>query len=249
MTDAAPGAPVPVPSPAPGIGAVEAIVGTFTKPSDTFGRLVARPTWWLPLVISIVLGAITYGVAAPKIDLEGTIRESIEKSGRSVPAGTVERQVAFMQKWSMAFTAGVAVVGAAAFFVIALVLWGGARAMGGDVRYSQMMAIWAHSGLPSVVGSLFAIPLFLRLPDGSLTQAAAEKVLASNVGAFLDDGAPAAVRTLGSSLDIFTFAVLFLLVLGFRRIPGLSKAAATAIPIVLWVVVVAAKVAWKAVMG
>jgi hypothetical protein len=239
----------PEASPAPAIGAVEAIVGTLTQPSATFGRLVARPTWWLPFLLSLVIGVLTYAVALPKIDLEGTIRESIEKSGRSVPAGTVERQAAFMHKWSAAFTAGVAVIGAGAFFVIALVLWGGARAMGGDVRYSQMMAIWAHSGLPSVIGSLFAIPLFLRLPDGSLTQSAAEKVLVSNVGAFLDDGAPAALRTLGASLDIFSFAVLLLLVLGFRRIPGLSRGAATAIPIVLWVVVVAAKVAWKAVMG
>jgi hypothetical protein len=196
-----------------------------------------------------VVGTLTYAVAAPKIDLERTIRASIEKSGRSVPAGTVERQVAFMHKWAPAFTAGVAVVGAAAFFVIALVLWGAAKAMGGDVRYSQMMAIWAHSGLPSVVGSLVAIPLFLREPDASLTQAAAERVLASNVGAFLDDSAPAALRTLCGSLDVFTFAVLFLLVLGFRRVPGLSRGAATAIPIVLWAVVVVAKVAWKAVMG
>jgi hypothetical protein len=245
VTDAAAAAP----SPAPGIGAVEAVVGTFTKPSDTFGRLVARPTWWLPFLISLVLGIVTYAVAAPKIDLEGTIRESIEKSGRSVPAGTVERQVAFMQKWSAAFTAGVAVVGAGAFFAIALVLWGSAKAMGGDIRYSQMLAIWAHSGLPSAIGSLVAIPLFLRLPDGSLTQTAAQKVLASNVGALLDDSSPAALRTLGSSLDVFSFAVLFLLVLGFRRVPGLSKGAATAIPIVLWLVVVIGKVAWKAVMG
>lgn len=249
MTDAASAAPAPVPASAPGIGAFEAIVGTFTKPSDTFGRLVARPTWWLPLLLSVVIGAITYAVAAPKIDLEGTIRASIEKSGRSVPAGTVERQVAFMQKWAPAFTAGVAVVGAGVFFVVALIFWGAARAMGGDARYSQMLAIWSHAALPSAIGSLLAIPLFLRMADGSLSQSAAERVLASNVGAFLDDSAPAALRTLGASLDVFSFAVLFLLVLGFRRIPGLSKGAATATPIVLWAVYVAAKVAWKAVMG
>lgn len=247
MTEALSAAP-PAPA-APGIGAVEAVAGTFTKPSETFGRLMARPTWWLPFLLSLVVGTLTYAVAAPKIDLERTIQASIEKSGRSVPAGTVERQVAFMHKWAPAFTAGVALVGAAAFFVIALVLWGSAKAMGGDVKYSQMMAIWAHSGLPSVIGSLVAIPLFLRVPDASLTQAAAERVLASNVGAFLDDSAPAALRTLGGSLDIFTFAVLALLVLGFRRVPGLSKGAATAIPIVLWALVVVAKVAWKAVMG
>jgi hypothetical protein len=245
MSDAA----APVPAAEPAISPVSALVGTFSSPSDTFRRLVARPTWWLPFLLSLVLGTLTYVVASPKIDLEGTIRESIEKSGRTVPAGTVERQVAFMQKWSAVVTGGFFVVGTAAFFFVALVLWGAAKMMGADARYAQMLAIWAHSGLPSAIGSLVAIPLFLSVPNGSLTQTAAQKVVASNVGAFLDDSTPAALRTFASSIDIFSFAVLFLLVLGFRRLPGLSKSAATAIPIVLWALFVAGKVAWRAVMG
>lgn len=245
MSDAA----GPAPAAEPPISPVSAVAGTFSSPSETFRRLVARPTWWLPFVVSLVLGTLTYAVASPKIDLEGTIRESIEKSGRSVPAGAVERQVAFMEKWSAVVTAGVVVVGAGAFFFIALILWGAAKMMGADARYSQLLAIWAHAGLPSSIGALVAIPLFLRLPNGSLTQTAAQNVVASNVGAFLDDSTPAALRTLGSSIDIFSFAVLFLLVIGFRRLPGLSRGAATAIPIVLWALFVAGKVAWRAVMG
>jgi hypothetical protein len=231
------------------ISPVSAVVGTFTRPSETFGRLVARPTWWLPFLLSLVLGTLAYAVTAPKIDLEGTIRESIEKSGRSVPAGTVERQVAFMQKWSAVVTAGVFVFLTGAFFFIALILWGAAKMMGADARYSQLLAIWAHSGLPGAIYYLVAIPLFLRLPDGSLTQTAAQKVVASHLGAFLDDSAPAALRTLATSIDVFSFPVLILLVLGFRRLPGLSKGAATAIPIVLWLVYVIGKVAWRAVTG
>ncbi|MCM3876695.1 MAG: YIP1 family protein [Thermoanaerobaculia bacterium] len=245
MSDAA----APVPAAEPPIAPVSAVVGTFSSPSETFRRLVARPTWWLPFLLSLVLGTLTYAVASPKIDLEATIRASLEKSGRSVPAGAVERQVAFMQKWSAVVTAGVFVVGSGAFFFVALILWGAAKMMGADARYSQLLAIWAHSGLPSAIGSLVAIPLFLRLPDGSLTQTAAENIVASNVGAFLDDSTPAALRTLGSSIDIFSFAVLFLLVIGFRRLPGLSTGTATAIPIVLWLLFVVGKVAWRAVMG
>jgi len=237
-----------VPAAEPPISAVSAVVGTFASPSETFRRLVARPTWWLPFLLSLVLGTLTYVVAAPKIDLEGTIRESNEKSGRSVPAGTVERQVAFMQKWSAVFTAGFLVVGTGAFFFVALIFWGAAKMMGADARYSQLLAIWAHSGLPSAIGSLVAIPLFLSVPNGSLTQTGAQKVVASNLGAFLDDSAPAALRAFGSSIDIFSFAVLFLLILGFRRLPGLPRGTASAIPIVLWALFVAGKVAWRAVM-
>ncbi|HEX7529007.1 MAG TPA: YIP1 family protein, partial [Thermoanaerobaculia bacterium] len=148
----------------PPISAVAAVVGTFASPSETFRRLVARPTWWLPFLLSLALGTLTWAVAFPKVDLEGTARESIEKSGRSVPVGAVERQVAFMQKWSAVFTAGVCAFLAGAFFLVALVFWGAAKMMGADARYAQLLSIWAHSGLPGAIGYVVAIPLFLRLP-------------------------------------------------------------------------------------
>lgn len=250
MTDAASADPTP---PAPGVGAVEAIVGTFTKPSETFGRLVARPTWWLPLVLTVIATAGSFWIVMPKIDMDRTIRESIEKrmekSGRTVSPEVVQRQVEAAKKMTPLYL-GIGVVAAVLFFfVIALALWGGAKSMGAEARYTQMLAIWGHSGLPSLVGVLISIPIFLQLPDASLTQEGAQHVLKSNLGAFLDDTTPAALRSLASSVDVFSIAVLCLLVLGFRRLPGLSKGAATWTPVVLWLLAVAVKVAWKAVMG
>ena len=242
-----------VPEPAPGIGAVQAIVGTFTKPSETFGRLVARPTWWLPFVLTILAVGLSTWIAMPKIDLERTIRESIEKrmekSGRTASPDVIQRQVEAAKKMTPLYL-GIAVVATVVFtFLIALVLWGGAKAMGADARYAQLLAIWVHAGLPSLVGILISIPIFMQLPDASLTQEGAQHVLKSNLGAFLDESTPAALRSLASSVDVFSIAVLFLLVLGFRRLPGLSKASATWTPIVLWIAAIAVKVAWKAVVG
>jgi len=237
------------PPPAAGIGAVEAVVGTFTKPSDTFGRLVARPTWWLPFVLSVVIGTLAYAVALPKIDVERTIRDSVAKSGRTVSDAAIQQRLAFMKKWSNVFVAVGAVAAGAFFFVAPLVFWGGARAMGGEARYTQVLAIWAHSSLPFVLSGLLSIPLFLKERDDSLTQDQAQRVLASNLGAFVDDSAPAALRELAASADVFSIAVLVLLVLGFRRLPGLSKSAATWTPIAVWVAAIGAKAAWKAVVG
>jgi len=241
-----------VPAEAP-ISPVSALVGTFTRPSETFRRLIARPTWWLPLLLLILATAGIWPIAVSKMDMDRTIRESIEKraekSGQTLAPEMVNRQVE-MGKKMMPVIFGVTVVGSAiVFFLAPLALWGSAKAMGADARYKQLLAIWAHAALPNLFGALLAIPIFLQLPDGSLTQEGAEQVVKSNVGAFLDPSAPATLRSLASSLDVFSLAVLFLLVLGFRRLPGLSKGAATAIPIVLWLVIVIGKVAWRAVMG
>jgi hypothetical protein len=250
VSDAIAASPAPAP---PGIGAVEAVVGTFTKPSETFGRLVARPTWWLPFVLSVLATAVSFWVVTPKIDMDRTIRESIEKrlekSGRTMSPEAIQRQVEAGKRMTPIFLGVGVAVAVAFFFVASLVFWGGARVMGADARYAQLLAIWGHSALPFVISGLISIPIFLQLPDASLTQDAAQSVLKSNLGAFLDDSTPAALRSLASSVDIFSFAVLFLLVLGFRRLPGLSKGAAIWTPIVLWILAVAVKVGWKAVMG
>jgi hypothetical protein len=235
------------------ISAVSAIAGTFSRPSETFRRLVVRPTWWLPLLLLVLATASGWLVAVPKMDMDRTIRESIEKraekSGRTIAPEMIDRQVE-MSKKMMPLFFGIAVGGTAVFFFFAaLVLWGSAKAMGGEARYAQLLAIWGHAALPSLLGALLAIPIFLQLPNGSLTQEGAEQVVKSNVGAFLDSSAPAALRAFAGSIDVFSFAVLFLLVLGMRRLPGLSKGAATSIPIVLWLVIVIGKVAWRAVMG
>ena len=244
---------VSLPAAEPPISPLAALVGTFTSPSETFRRLLARPTWWLPLVLVVLSTAVSFPVVSGKMDMDRTIRESIEKqaekSGRSIPAEQVNRQVEFSKKMMPAFF-GVAVVGGVVvFFFAALVLWGSAKAMGAEARYTQFLAIWGHAGLPGILGAVLSIPIFLQLPDASLTQDGIQQVVKSNVGAFLDPSTSAPLHAFASSMDIFSFAVLFLLVVAFRRVPGLSKGAATATPIVLWLVIVIGKVAWRAVMG
>ncbi len=251
MNDTAPTAPTTPPlSPISPLGAIQ---GTFTKPSETFSRLLQRPTWWLPFVVSIVLMAVLLVVSTPKVDLEKTIRDAVEKraarTGQTVSPEVVQRQVEVVRKMQPVFLGVGLVVGAAAFFVVGLILWGAARAMGTDAGYPQMLAIWAHASLPNLVAALVAIPIFASLADGSVTQTAAQSLVASNLGALLPETAAAPLRSLLSSLDVFSLATLFLLVLGFRRLPGLSRGAATATPLVLWAVWVAGKTGWAFVFG
>ncbi len=249
MSAASPAIP---PAEAP-ISPVSAVVGTFSRPSETFRRLVARPTWWLPLVLILAATTVSWLVVAPKMDMDRTIRESIEKraekSGRTIPPEAINRQVEVSKKMMPLFF-GFALAGSAIFFFLpGLVLWGSAKAMGADARYTQLLSIWGHAYLPNLVGALVAIPIFLQLPDASLTQEGIAQVVKSNVGAFLDPSTPAPLLALAGSLDVFSLYALTLLVLGFRRLPGLSKGAATATPIVLWLVYVIGKVGWRAVFG
>ncbi len=241
------------PPPEPPISAGAALAGTFTHPARTFERLAKAPTWWLPFVISLAVALASVLVATPKMDVEKSVRQQMEKraekTGQTISEAQVQQGVAFSKKFAAFTPAFVVVVGGAVFFLIGLVLWGAAQAFGGETRYAQTLAVWAHGQLPNIVSAILAIPAFLARPDASITQQEAATVFKSSVGSFLPLDTNAAVRALASSVDVFTFATLALLVVGFRRLPGLKKATGAAVPLVCWGLWVVLKTVWMAVFG
>lgn len=230
-----------------------AVAGTFAQPGRTFERLMRKPTWWLPLVLAILASAIASFAITPKIDLEGTIREQMEKraekSGRQVTPEQVEQGVGFANKFAR-LSIPIGIVGSAVvFFLVTLVLWGGARAFGSEARFAQIAAIWGHANLVNVVKALVAAGALAFQPDGSMTQKQAQFFLKSNVAAFLPPDSPSAFLSFASWLDVFAIWALVLLVIGFRRIPDLKRSHGTAVPLTLWAILVILGVAWAAVFG
>jgi hypothetical protein len=213
-------------------------------------RLVRRPTWWLPFVLWLVVGSLTFVVVSTRIDWEASAQEVMEKqaarSGRTPPAGAAEQAAKMMRMGSLITTP---VMLTFMFFAVALVLWGAARIFAGEVRYPGMLAVWGHANLCNVLSSLLAIVVVFQLPAASVPLSAAERLVKSNAAALLPEDASAALVSFAGALDLFSLATLALLVIGFRRIPGLSRGTATAIPIVLWVVYVCAKTAMATLRG
>lgn len=251
---APPGAPLsslPVHAAAPGISPVAAVVGTFTAPGKTFEQLVAKPTWWLPLVAAILVTFVATLLIAPKIDIEATMREMFQsiadKTNSEVSEEQIQQALARQGAPSAVRSAAQAAVSAPlAFFFIALLLWGGSRIMGSESRYPQLLAIWGHSNLAFLVGSVLTMPLFFSVPDASLTQRQALRFVKSNLGAMLPDSTPAALLSIAGSIDVFALATLALLVVGMRKLPEISPASATSVPLALWVLWVAGKAAFAA---
>ncbi|MGA7990348.1 MAG: YIP1 family protein [Thermoanaerobaculia bacterium] len=236
-------------APGPAIGALEAVLGTFTKPSDTFARLVARPTWWLPLAIFIVVGIGSSVLVTPKLDWEGAAQDVISQrasSGRPIPAEAAPRVVSMM-KTSAMIAAPVFVV--LTPFLVALLLWGGSKSFGGESGYSAVMAITTHANLTNVVGALVGLPIFLSKDDGSVNVQRTYDVVASSVASFLPENSGRVLIALSSSIELFMLAALALAVVGMRRISGLPKYAAVLVPILVWALFVGIKIAGAAMRG
>ncbi|HVO51092.1 MAG TPA: YIP1 family protein [Thermoanaerobaculia bacterium] len=249
MTDAAPAAPEAASSPAPAIGAVEAVVGIFTKPSATFGRLVQRPTWWLPLLLWAVVGIGSSALVSPKLDWEGAAQDVIAQrasSGRPIPASAAPRIVSMMKTTTM--IAGPLLV-VLTPFLVALLFWGGSKSFGGESGFSSLMAIVCHANLANVVGGLIGLPIFLSKEDGSVNLQRIWDVVSSSLASALPENAGHALVAFASSIELFMLAAMTLAVIGMRRVPGLPKYAAVVVPVLVWAIFTGIKVAGAAMRG
>jgi hypothetical protein len=252
VNEPAPGAAPAAPGePAAGISPFAALAGTFTSPAATFAGLVRRPTWWLPVLLWLAGIGVVVLVSTPKIDMERTFREMFEaraaKTGQSLSDEQIREMVARSDRSPAKAAAFALPTSAVLFLLVALVLWGGARASGSEATFGQTASVWAHANLPNVVGLLVALPILASLPDASETQFSIQRALKSNVGAFLSPDAPAFLSSVASSVDVFSLAALALLVVGMKKLPEMPPGAAVAVPVVLWAVYVLGKAAMAAV--
>lgn len=245
MTQEVPSPEAPAAAPAPALSPFAAVAGTFTRPGFTFEALVRRPTWWLPFGLAIVVVAASIWIATPKVDTERSIREMFERraarTGQSLSDQQIREIAARSDRGPGRATAIGAPTAGVILLLVALVLWGGVRAFGAEACYSQVLSIWTHANLVNIAGGILSLPVVASLEDASQTQFGIQRVFKSNVGAFLPEDVPAFVGSLASSIDVFSLATLALLVVGLRRLPGISKGAATAVPVVLWALYVLAK--------
>ena len=103
--------------------------------------------------------------------------------------------------------------------IIAAVLLGIAGGlMGGGMRFKQVFAAVAWSGMPGIVSAILTVVvIFLKNPDDFNMQ----NPLAFNLGAFMDPNTSSKfVYSLASSLDLFVLWMILLIATGLKAAAG-----------------------------
>jgi hypothetical protein len=244
----------PVPSE---ISEFSAAVGVFTRPTPTFSSLQKRPTWWLPFVAGLLLSAFFGFFMTDKVDSNASMRQAIEKrsarSGRTMSAADMDKAVdsaVEMQRKMQPFYPVMGAVGFAFFFfLVAGVLALAGNAFGAETKFASYLALYSYAQIPMVLQSIYKTIRLLMIPDGSVTYDQLARVGTVSPAIFFPISATGPSLSFALSLDLFVIASIVLLVLAFRVIPGLSRRAATAIPVALWGVFVLLRVGWAALFG
>jgi hypothetical protein len=220
-------------------------LGALVSPQATFRSLAARPSWLPPLLGLVVLGLVGQVLFNQKIDHEAVIRDAFERQGQPVDEEQVEMAAGIQRKFGP--TCG-AVVPPLFLLLAAAIFWGLANVAGGEIDFKRSLSVTVHGMMPTAVAGLLTIPVVLGREEIEPIEAYIG-LLASHLGVFATDDTPLWLLGLLARVDLFSIWVVVLLVIGFRRVAGLSIGAATAIVLVLWALMAAVLVALTMMQG
>jgi hypothetical protein len=225
------------------------VLGALVAPGDTFRSLAARPTWLAPLLVTVVLVTVLTGMISARIDMAQAIRHQLEAAGSQPSLEQIDQRVETMKKIQpyLALFQGL-VATPAIYLLCALLFWVALKLLGSDMTYKASFATSLYALLPlGLVQALLAIPVIWNRASFTQDEARSGSFLASNLAAWAPEGVGVVARTLLGSVDLFSIWTIVLLVIGYRIVAGVSRAAAIGVVLGIWLLGVALKVALVAI--
>jgi hypothetical protein len=229
------------PEPQPkGLGEGSRLSGVFFEPARTFEDVAARPGFWVPLILVMVVALCYMVLFGQHVGWDRMIRHQIETSSRAAQLSLEQRetQIQMGAKFAPMFAFPGVLLGVPLGTLIwAAVLLGIVKGlMSVPVRLKQVFAIICYSSMTGVIMMLLAIAvMFMKPPEDFNLQ----NPLVFNPGAFLDQAATSKfIYSLASALDLFVIWKLALVAIGLKAAGGklLSMGGATAAVFLPWAI-------------
>jgi hypothetical protein len=195
-----------------------------------------RPDWLVPLLLIVLISAALNFVAAPRMDMESQLREQFEEQGLSDQQieEALERVEAF-QKFGAPITGiSVAIILLALAALYMLI----SKLFGGEGTFRQYFGVTNYAWLPGLLKG--ALLVFLVVRAGSVTPQEMGTLLKSNPGFLADPEEQPVLWAMLSSIDLFNFATLALMIFGYGRASrlGIRKMATIVIATyILWILI------------
>jgi hypothetical protein len=248
IESAGPAPAQPVAPAAPAKNTFQRIMGVFFAPTETFEDIARKPDILWPLLILTLVSFVTTMLIMPHLDMDALVSQQAEMMQKQNPnmsdadvarMGRITKAMAKVSGWlGPVFI----IIG---YVVIALVLWGAFRLMGGDGDFKQSLSTTLYAYFPRMLlgGIIATVVIMMR---GSVDPSQIATVVKTNPAFLVDFKAQPVLFSFLSSFDLFALWTLFLLTIGFSKVARVSKAKAASIVVVLWLATVLVKVGFAA---
>ncbi len=243
--------PEPAGPPA-GMSEVSRIIGVLWAPGAAFRDIAARPRWWPPVAILILLSLVFVNAFSQRVGYERFYRGIAETNSRmqSMEPAAKEQTIAVQVKIAPYAFNAIAVLGTpvSALILAGIFLLIFKTFLGAEVTYRQVFAVCCYAMIPLVLSTVMSFAMMLlKEPD----QFDLQNPSPTNIGAFLDAlSTPKWLYSLATSLDAFALWVAVLLAIGLSAAARKISVATSMTWVVgswaLWVVI---KMGWASAFG
>ena len=228
---------------APPLSQIERVVDAYVAPTTTFTDIRRNASWWLPFLLAIIVGTgFAYSVDR-KIGFDQVAQANINRNARQQEmmnsAPEAERQqklhiVAEVTRGiSYAYPIFALIFALAAAGILMLSFNFG---LGAKASFQQYLAVWFYASLPFLIK--FILATIVIFAGASADQFDMRNPIGTNIGWYFGSDTPLWLRTLFSSVDIFTIWVVVLLVLGCATVARVKRTSAAAIVVGWWVLII-----------
>jgi len=221
------------------------ITGVLLDPKPTFADIVARPSWILPIVLSIVVAIAFVYLFTSRVGWDRYFHQIAETNSRMQQMEPAQRETAIQMQIKFGPIGGYVfgvlgpIIGALIIGAVVLLM---AKLGGGSPKFKQTFAISAWASLPRVIAGILAIVvMFIKNPDEFNLQ----NPLAFNLGAFMEPPPNSGkfIYSLATSIDLFTIWTILLVAVGLmaavRKMPFSKAFFLILIPWLIWIFVAA----------
>jgi hypothetical protein len=231
---------------------MNALFEVFYQPGKLFASLPERKLAWLvPMIAATLLGLVGYYAVTKYIGRENIARQSMQMFASRMSPEQVQQAVARANSPAQIYIGYASVIMGVS--VVLLIVAGALMAFGMMTKrapgFGSMLAMVALANFPYALVSTLMTWLTLAIsPDP--TSLDFQHLLATNVGAFMNRNETSkGLYSLMTSLDILTFAEIFLLSLGFSKLTKAKLGAGLGAVLTLWILWVFAKMGMSLAFG
>jgi hypothetical protein len=231
--------------PAPGKpNAFQRLIGVLFSPDETFASIARQPDWVVPLILFVVLSAISGFIIANHVDFAAPAREQMEAQGKLTP-DQIAAQVKVIQAVSKVFAYCAPVMTMIALLIVAAVLMLAYRLMGGEGTFKQYFSVTLYAWVPQFILGLITAGILATRTEPVDAQEL-PTLVRSNPAFLVDLHQHKVLFSLLSSLDVFVIWSVILMIIGFAYVARVSKAKSAGIMITVWGMYTAIKLAFVA---
>jgi len=221
--------------------------GIFFEPTRTFKSIEKRPSFWLPLLFTIIVAILLWQAMAYFVDLEEAFLEQARQSPQT--EGLSDEQLEQQVKYTVPFVQWVGpVIGPPIIlFALAALILLMVYLFGNETSYKKLLGVTSHClFLQTLIGSVLIILVYSLASDPKAIDM--QNPVYTNLGPLVDAKESPIIAKLASSVDLVVWYVIYLLGLGTATVSKrMAVSKGVMLVAILYIIYVVLGVAWTVV--